>query len=196
MMIESGSKELSEEVIVDAIKFGHKELQPLIDLQEKMAKSCGKKKREYDAASCRRGAVEESQRGTRTQSLNEINRLSTKEQREEAMDLLAKELVEKLVTEDSEYTAEGCQGRLKEVEEENVRKFIIEKKKRVDGRRFDEVRQITCEVGVLPQDARLRLIYARPDPEPLGHDTLGTSADEQMIDALEGETAEELYAPL
>ncbi len=57
----------------------------------------------------------------------------------------------KLAGEESEYSDKDIKEALSEVEEENIRLYIIQKKKRVDGRRFDEVRQITCEVGVLPR---------------------------------------------
>ena len=119
--------------------------------------------------------------------LDEINRLSTKEQREEAMEQLCKELIGKLVTEESEVTDKDVKCALEEVEKEEVRKFIIEKKKRVDGRSFDEIRKISCEVGILPRTHGSGL-FTRGQTQSLSVTTLGTSADEQMIDALEGET--------
>lgn len=187
IMIESGSKELSEEVMADAIQFAHQQIQPIIDLQEKMARELGTKKREYDVhlpAEELLKKVKEASEAT----LAKINLLSTKEQRQEAMDLLTKELVEKHVTEDSEYTAKDVKAALNEVEEENVRRFIIGKKKRVDGRSFDQVRQITCEVGVLPRTHGSGL-FTRGQTQSLSVTTLGTSADEQIIEALEGEQA-------
>ena len=144
IMIESGSNELSEEVIFDAVKFGHKEMQPIIDLQEKMAKEVGQKKRDVKLYNVSEELISKVKSFSEAK-LAEVNKLSTKEQREEAMDLLAEELKEKLVTEDSGYSEKDVKNALNEVEEENVRKFIIEKKKRVDGRKFDEIRQITCE---------------------------------------------------
>jgi polyribonucleotide nucleotidyltransferase len=186
LMVESGSKELPEDTLLEAIKFGHKEMQVLIDLQEEMAKACGKEKREIalrdiDAdllKSVRSGAVAK---------LDGINRLGTKEQREEAMDLLLKELVEKLVTEESEFSEKDVKYALEEIEKEEVRKFIVEKRKRVDGRLFDEIRKITCEVGLLPRTHGSGL-FTRGQTQSLSVTTLGTSADEQTIDALEGET--------
>jgi polyribonucleotide nucleotidyltransferase len=185
IMIESGSKELSEEVMVDAISFAHAEIKPIIELQERMAREIGAKKRGYEA----HVPPEELLKKVRDASharLEEINRLNTKEQREEAMDALSKELIAKLVTDDGEYTEKGVKGALNEVEEENVRRFIIEKKKRVDGRRFDEIRQITCEVGVLPRTHGSGL-FTRGQTQSLSVTTLGTSQDEQIIEALEGE---------
>jgi len=186
IMIESGSNELSEEVIFDAIKFAHGEMQPLIELQEKMAKEIGRKKRDvqlYKVSDELLGKV----RAISEAKLAEINKLNTKEQREDAMDALADELIGKLVAEDSGYSEKDVKNALNEVEEENVRRFIVEKKRRVDGRAFDEIRPITCEVGVLPRTHGSGL-FTRGQTQSLSVTTLGTSQDEQRIDALEGET--------
>ncbi|MCX5667491.1 MAG: polyribonucleotide nucleotidyltransferase [Candidatus Omnitrophica bacterium] len=186
LMVESGSKELPEDTLLDAIKFGHKEMQVLIDLQEEMAKACGKEKREIALRKIDANLLK-SVRSTSAAKLDEINRLSTKEQREEAMDLLLKELVEKLATEDSEVSEKDVKYALEETEKEEVRKFIVQKRKRVDGRLFDEIRKITCEVGLLPRTHGSGL-FTRGQTQSLSVTTLGTSADEQTIDALEGET--------
>jgi len=186
LMVESGSNELPEEAVLEAIKFGHSQMQPLIDMQEEMAKKCGKPKREIYLHK----ADEELLKKIREASvsrLDEINRLNTKEQREGAMDKLGKELIEKFVTEDSGHTEKDVKYALYEAEKEEVRKFIIEKKKRVDGRSFDEIRAITCEVSVLPRTHGSGL-FTRGQTQSLSVTTLGTSSDEQMIDALEGET--------
>jgi len=186
LMVESGSKELPEDTLLEAIKFGHKEMQVLIDLQEEMAKACGKEKREIAMRDVDADLLK-SVRNASAAKLDEINRLSTKEQREEAMDLLLKELVEKLITEDSLFSEKNVKYALEEVEKDEVRKFIVQKKKRVDGRKFDEIRKITCEVGVLPR-AHGSGLFTRGQTQSLSATTLGTSADEQTIDALEGET--------
>lgn len=186
LMVESGSNELSEDVILEAIKFGHKGMQPLIDLQEEMARACGKPKRKIALHEVDESLVKKVKEAS-VARLDEINRLNTKEQREEAMDKLAKELIEKFVTEDSDHTEKDVKYALYEAEKEEVRKFIIEKKKRVDGRSFDEIRPIACEIGVLPRTHGSGL-FTRGQTQSLSVTTLGTSADEQMIDALEGET--------
>lgn len=185
VMVESGSNELSEEIILDAIIFGHENLQPLIDLQEKMAKACGKAKREMTLHIVDENLVKQVREAS-SAKLDQINKLGTKEQREDAMALLSKELVEKFATEESEYADSDVKAALEEVEEEEVRKFIKVNRKRVDGRRFDEIRQITCEVGVLPRTHGSGL-FTRGQTQSLSVTTLGTSADEQTIDALEGE---------
>jgi len=186
IMIEAGANELSEEVMLEAVNFGHEALQPLIDMQEKLARECGKPKRNVEFYKIDEELLKKV-KGLSVAKLEQINQLGTKEQREEAIDALSKELKEKLITEDSEYTEKDVKAALIEVEEEEVRKFIIEKKKRVDGRRFDEIRAITCEVGILPRTHGSAL-FTRGQTQSLSVTTLGTSQDEQMIDALEGET--------
>ena len=186
LMVESGSNELTEDELLEAIKFGHKEMQPLIDMQEEMAKACGKPKREIALQKVDEDLLKNVKKAS-VARLDEINRLSTKEQREEAMDNLAKELVAKFAPEDSGIAEKDVKYALEEAEKEEVRKFIIEKKKRVDGRAFDEIRKITCETGVLPRTHGSGL-FTRGQTQSLSVTTLGTAADEQTIDALEGES--------
>ncbi len=186
LMVESGSKELSEDVILEAIEFGQKHLQPIIGLQEKMAKECGRPRMKPELKKLDDELVKKVKDVARPK-LAKINVLGTKEQREEAFDALSKELVEKLVTEESGYTDKDVKAALVKVVEEEVRAFIIDKRKRVDGRAFDEVRPISCEVGFLPRTHGSGL-FTRGQTQSLSVTTLGTSADEQMIDALEGET--------
>ena len=186
LMVESGSNELSEDELLEAIKFGHSQMQPLIDMQEEMKSSCGKPKREIALQKVDEELLKNVKKAS-VAKLDGINRLSTKEQREEAMDKLAEELVEKFVTEDSGHTEKDVKYALYESEKEEVRKFIIEKKKRVDGRAFDEIRKITCETGILPRTHGSGL-FTRGQTQSLSVTTLGTAADEQTIDALEGES--------
>lgn len=186
VMIESGSKEISEDDMLKALEFGHKGLQPLIDLQEKMAKELGARKREVEICIVPEDLVNKV-KGESLAKLDKINQLGTKEKREEALDILLKELIEKFVPEGSEYTENDVRSALNKVEEETVRRFIIEKKKRVDGRNFEDVREISCEVGLLPRTHGSAL-FTRGQTQSLAVTTLGTSADEQTIDALEGET--------
>jgi polyribonucleotide nucleotidyltransferase len=185
IMIESGSNEVSEEVLLDAIKFGHENMQGLIDLQHKAARECGAKKRDFELHTLDETLVKEV-RGLAAPKLGEINKLGTKEQREDAIYALSKELVEKLVTEESECEEKDVKAALEKVEEEEVRKYIIGQKRRVDGRKFDEIRPITCEVGLLPRTHGSSL-FTRGQTQSLAVTTLGSAADEQMIEALEGE---------
>lgn len=185
MMLEAGSNEVSEEIILDAIEFGYQRLLKLIELQGQIVKSCGRQKaepqlRKIDPALA--GMVKKEA----TTRLAEIYKLSQREQRMEALDLFSKELVEKLVTPEASYSGQDVKAALVELEKDIVRKLILNEKRRVDGRSLKEIRQITCEIGVLPRTHGSGL-FTRGQTQSLSVATLGTSADEQMIDALEGE---------
>ena len=104
------------------------------------------------------------------------------------MGLIAKDLVLQLVVEGSEWTEANVKNALVKVEKEEIRRTILQEKKRVDGRGFKDIRQITCEVGVLPRTHGSAL-FTRGQTQSLAVTTLGTSADEQTIDALEGESS-------
>lgn len=185
LMVESEIKELSEDDVLAAIDFGQQHLQGILELQEKAIAACGKPKRKVTLYA----VSDELLQNVRAASIarfGEINRLTTKEGRAEAMHQLAKELIEKFATEDSGHTEKDVKNALAEIEEEEVRKLVLGQKRRVDGRRFDEIRPITCEVGLLSRTHGSSL-FTRGQTQSLAVTTLGTSADEQRIDALEGE---------
>jgi polyribonucleotide nucleotidyltransferase len=117
-----------------------------------------------------------------------VEQKASKEEREELMAVIAKELIEKLVVEGSVWTDSDVKNALIKVEKEQVRKAILKDKKRVDGRGFKDIRPISCEVGTLPRTHGSAL-FTRGQTQSLSVTTLGTSADEQTIDALEGETS-------
>lgn len=184
IMIESKVKELSEELVLEGIRFGFEGLQGLIALQENFAKVTGAKKAaiEYKKADEKLSAQVESLSKDR---LKEICRLSGKEQREEEVESLSRQLKDKLAADG--YEASTVRAALEEVEKGIVRDYILEKGIRVDGRNPSEIRKITCEIGPLPRTHGSAL-FTRGQTQSLSITTLGSSSDEQMIEALEGET--------
>jgi len=188
VMIESGMNELSEEDVIKAIEFGHKNLCVSIELQEKLKQQCGKAKEtkvKYNAVD---EALYNKVNELALARIREVEQKASKEEREELMSAIGKELVEKLVVEGSAWTDSDVKNALIKVEKEQVRKAILKDKKRVDGRGFKDIRPISCEVGVLPRTHGSAL-FTRGQTQSLSVTTLGTSADEQTIDALEGETS-------
>lgn len=189
IMVESETREAPEKLILDAIEFGYSHLNELIDAQEKLVSSCGKPKLTPQL----RLPDEELLKDVRKMSLSrlqEINRMSQKEQREEAMDTLLKELVKNLSKEgsgDSHLLSDYVKIALIEIEHDEVRRLILDKGIRVDGRNYQEIRPVSCEVGVLPRTHGSGL-FTRGHTQSLSVTTLGTSHDEQMIEALEGES--------
>ncbi|MBI4335663.1 MAG: polyribonucleotide nucleotidyltransferase [Candidatus Omnitrophica bacterium] len=185
VMIESGSTEVQEELVIGAIDFGYQELLKLIKLQEEMVAACGRPKanpklRIIDPALIQKVRARAASR------LEEIYKMSHKDKRIEALDILSAEVVESLATEESGFTKEDIKAALIELEKETVRNTILKENRRVDGRSFRDIRPITCEVGVLPRTHGSGL-FTRGQTQSLSVTTLGTSADEQLIDALEGE---------
>ena len=188
VMIESGMNELPEDVVIKAIDFGHKNLAASIDLQDKMKADCGKPKETNVTINRVDDGLYNKVKDHALGRIKEVELKSSKEEREELIDIIAKDLIEKLVVEGSPWSEVDVKNALVKVEKEEVRRTILKEKKRVDGRGFKDIRPITCEVGVLPRTHGSAL-FTRGQTQSLSVTTLGTSADEQTIDALEGETS-------
>jgi len=183
VMLESKSREVSEEVFLEAVKFGFENLQSIIVLQKEFMRQYGKPKADIEYKKIDpvlQKKVEELSK----ERLKEVYRLSKKEEREEAVDLLSKELEAKLTPEG--YLAPDIKTALVEVEKDEVRKKILDENVRIDGRGFKDIRPITCEVSVLPRTHGSSL-FTRGQTQSLAITTLGTGEDEQLIEALEGE---------
>jgi polyribonucleotide nucleotidyltransferase len=183
MMLESKAKEVSEEIFQEAVKFGYESLKNIIHLQEEFIRMHGKPKMDVEYKKIDPG-LKKKVEDLSLDKLKEIYKLSSKEEREEAVALLSKELESKL-------TPEGCIAAeiklaLVEVEREQVRKKILEENVRLDGRGFEDIRPISCSVSVLPR-THGSSIFTRGQTQSLAVTTLGTGEDEQLIEALEGQ---------
>ena len=183
VMLESKAKEVSEAEYLEAVKFGYGHLKELIHMQEEFAKKYGRPKAKIEFKKIP-PELQKKIEDLAREKLVEVYRLGKKEDREEGVHLLARELEEKLVPEG--VLAEDIKMALTEVEKEEVRKKILTGNVRIDGRGFKEVRQITCDVSVLPRTHGSAL-FTRGQTQSLAVTTLGTGQDEQMIEALEGE---------
>ncbi len=184
IMLESRSNEISEEKYFEAIKFGYEKLQELIKLQEDIVKQCGKKKIEPKLKSIDETVLNKVKE-LALDRLQGIMQLPDKEQREEALDSLNKDIQEKLLSE--EVTVQMIKESVVELEKQEVRKYILKDKKRIDGRSQKDIRPISGEVGLLPRTHGSGL-FTRGQTQSLSVTTLGTGEDEQMIEALEGES--------
>jgi len=187
LMIESSSRELDEQTILDAIKFAQKFLNSIIDIQDKFRSKCGREKRkEVSILSISEELLAKIKKEV-SERLNEIILLNLKEQREEAFDALCKQMAEKYITDDSPYGERDLKLVLGKLEKDIVRDYTLTKGKRVDKRSYTDIRPIECSTGVLPRTHGSGL-FTRGQTQSLAVATLGTSADEQRIDALAGET--------
>ena len=183
VMLESRAKEISEELYLQGVQFGYENLKGVLAAQAELVKQCGKPKASVNCKKCDE-ALKSKVEDLGTARLKEVYKLAQKENREEEVDLLVKELQEKLVPEG--YVDVDVKSALLEVEKEQVRKMIIRDHLRVDGRGFKDIRPITCEVSVLPRTHGSSL-FTRGQTQSLAVTTLGTGDDEQMVEALEGE---------
>ena len=184
VMLESKAKEISESLYLEAVKFGFDNIKDILHLEEEFARKFGKPKTDVELKNVD-PALKDKVRDLALGKLKEIYKFSKKEDREDAVCLLAKDLQEKLAVEG--HLPEQLKAALVEVEKEQVRKKIIEEGVRVDGRGFKEVRPIDCQVSVLPR-THGSSVFTRGQTQSLAVTTLGTGEDEQMIEALEGKS--------
>jgi polyribonucleotide nucleotidyltransferase len=183
VMLESRANEVSEEEYFAAVKFGMDSLQPILLLQEEFARLYGQAKAKVELKLIDPVLMRKIE-ALSQERLAKVYKLSKKEEREEQIALLTKEL-------ETQLTAEGflgpdiCIG-LHEVEKKQVRKIISDEGKRIDGRSFKQIREISCEVSVLPRTHGSSL-FTRGQTQSLAVTTLGTGQDEQLIESLDGE---------
>ncbi len=184
IMVEGGCQEESETVILEAIKLAQKECQKLVDLQEDLRKKAGKVKRPLvlvkpDPALA--AEVESMGRPKLKAAMGEKDKLKRQEKvAQVAVDVVAA-LKEKFKDQDK-----AIAGILHGIESELVREAILERGERQDGRKFDEFRAITGEVGLLPRTHGSAL-FTRGQTQALVVTTLGTKDDQQILEELEGE---------
>jgi polyribonucleotide nucleotidyltransferase len=182
MMLESRCREVSEEIYWDAVKFGYDALKDILKFQDDFTKKFGKAKLDPEFKKIDPALMDKVENLAMTR-LQGIYKLGKKEEREDAVWNLCKELETTLITEG--YKAGDIKNALLEVEEVEVRRKILKDNIRVDGRAFDEIRPITSEVAVLPRTHGSAL-FTRGQTQSLAITTLGTGDDEQMVEALEG----------
>jgi len=184
VMVEGGGDVVSEEEMLDAIFFGHEGLQPLIEIQEKLRETCGKPKRiftppETDEALVT--VVHEAAAGT----IREALAIPDKMPRYDAMRQVKMNLMESL-GDDYAARTEEISKIFGDLKKSISRDIILKENSRIDRRKFDEVRPISCEVGLLSRPHGSAL-FTRGETQVLGVLTLGTGPDEQRVETLSGE---------
>ena len=184
MMVESEAKELSEEIMLGAVTFGHQGFQPVIDAIINLAEHAAKEP--WDIEEKAPSEFEAKVRKIAEKDLKKAYQIAAKTQRHEKVTEVKAKVLEELVTADAAATAkEEVSAVFKSLEKTVVRGNILKTGKRIDGRDLSTVRQIICEVGVLPRTHGSAL-FTRGETQALCVATLGTGEDEQWIDALEG----------
>jgi len=184
VMVEGGADVLTEAQIQEALFFAHDSIQPLLDLQEDLARVAGKTKREVVDAVVDTALVE-SVRSAVAPKLVAALAVSAKHDRYDALDAATAE-AELAFGADDPDRRKLVRGIVEKVKKEVVRGAIVREGRRIDGRGTRDVRAITCETNVLPRTHGSAL-FTRGETQALVVATLGTSSDEQKIDALVGE---------
>ena len=187
LMVESEASELSEEVMLGAVMFGHESFQPVIDAIVSLAESAAKEPWPLPAD------VDTSDVKTRLETLvgDDLKAAYAEREKQARTDLLsaARKKVDQAAAEDDSLDASVASGVFKKMEKSLVRGQILDSGVRIDGRDTKTVRPIMAENDVLPRTHGSAL-FTRGETQALAVTTLGTGQDEQMIDALEGEYRE------
>jgi polyribonucleotide nucleotidyltransferase len=184
VMVEGSAGEVGEEVIVDALMFAHKEVQPLIDLQEKLKAAVGKTKREF-VPPAKDPVIVSKVAALANQKIEAAMAIRDKQQRYAALDAAGSETKEALATEFAERAPEVSEA-FESAKKKHLRELVLNTGRRIDGRATTDIRQITCEVGVLPRTHGSSL-FTRGETQALVTTTLGTSQDTQHIEGIIGD---------
>jgi polyribonucleotide nucleotidyltransferase len=187
LMVESEAHELSEKVMLDAVMFGHRESQKVIDMIIDLAEDCAKVPWDLAPPDESVAILAEKVKSLGETSLRDAYSKSVKQERVESVDAAKADVFAQLKDDDADSNAIG--GALKSLEKDIVRGAILKTGIRIDGRDTKTVRPIEAQAGVLPR-AHGSALFTRGETQALVVTTLGTSQDEQMIDALEGEYRE------
>ena len=181
MMVEAGANELPEDVILESILFGHKEIKRIVEFQRKIIDACGKKKREVRLFQTP-PEMEQAIRDYAAARLDAAVRDSDKLRRDEHIAAVNADTMEHFL-EIYPGAAKEIAAVLHDVEKDIVRRMITHEKIRPDGRGLDEVRPVSCEVGILPRTHGSGL-FTRGQTQILTVTTLGSLGDAQVIDGL------------
>ncbi|MBO6900620.1 MAG: polyribonucleotide nucleotidyltransferase [Rhizobiaceae bacterium] len=186
MMVESEAHELSEEVMLGAVTFGHKAFQPVIDAIIKLAEAAAKEPREHTTADL--SELEGEMLKLVEGELREAYKITDKQQRYAAVDAVKAKVKDAFTPDEGEeakWSPEQVGSVFKDLQAKIVRWNILDTGSRIDGRDLKTVRSIVSEVGVLPR-THGSAVFTRGETQALVVATLGTGEDEQFVDALTG----------
>lgn len=190
-MIEAGAKELPDDKMLEAIKAGHVEIKKVCEFISKIKEEIGKPKFEYKSFEVDHDIYEEIETNFYDRMYKDVQALD-KETRDKNMEALAEDVkayfVEKYGEERAEEIKTDIADSLYKLEKKSVRAMILNEHKRPDGRQIDEIRPLSCEVGILPR-VHGSAVFTRGQTQVMSIATLGMTTDEQMLDGLDEETS-------
>ncbi|MBW1753073.1 MAG: polyribonucleotide nucleotidyltransferase [Deltaproteobacteria bacterium] len=184
VMVEGGGDIVTEADILEAIFFGHKEMQPIIELQVQLREANGAPKRPFvppakDEELAGKIEMEASLR------ISEALKILPKTERSAALHNIKVDIIEKLGPDYADRRGE-VSAILKDLNRKIMRDLVLKEGRRIDNRKFDEVRHIACETGILPR-CHGSALFTRGETQVLGVLTLGSGQDEQRVETLLGE---------
>jgi len=184
VMVEGGANILPEDEVLEAIMFGHRSMQEVIALQKELRKRVGKTKIVVPEESIDSALIAQVEQRA-ADRMRAALAIAAKQERNNTLHDVVAETIESLLPEHEEKKGQ-IRSILDSIEKRIIREQITRDKKRIDGRSFTDIRSISCDVDVLPRTHGSAL-FTRGETQALVSTTLGTSADEQRIDALIGE---------
>jgi polyribonucleotide nucleotidyltransferase len=184
VMVEGASNIVGEADLLEAMFFGHRQMQPLIDLQSKLKESAGISKRAFKLPQ-KDPELVDSLNASAAEQMREAILIPEKKSRHDALRQIKTQIFEQLGEAYSDRKNE-VYTILEDLQKQITRNLILNENRRIDNRRFDEIRPITCEVGLLPRPHGSAL-FTRGETQVLGVLTLGSGQDEQRVETLYGE---------
>jgi polyribonucleotide nucleotidyltransferase len=183
VMVEGGADNLSEEVVMEGIFYGHQQLQILLDIQEELQAALGKTKRSVEKPEIDEALAKKVEEVATTEMVEVITTVDKMERGQRYDELKAKVVAE--LENEKEDCGDEVKDLLGDLKKKMMRQKIVVDKARIDGRAFNEVRPITCEVGCLPRTHGSAL-FTRGETQAIVTATLGSEGDEQRIETLSG----------
>ena len=185
LMVEGEANNISESVMLDALWYGHEQIQPIIAMQEELMQSVGKKKRNVEAPETDT-ELKNKIEAVAPERLRKALSIKDKQERYESLDTLHDEMsIEILGDEPESDTVKEFSQIFSDIKKEEMRSRLINENIRIDGRKPEEIRPITCETKVLPRTHGSAL-FTRGETQALAVTTLGAREDEKMIETLDG----------
>ena len=189
-MVESSAKQVSEDIMLEALMFGHKAIKELIKFEEKIIKEIGEEKMEYETLVPEEELVERI-RGLVTKRMDKALRIKDKlkkyaaidEIKEEMNDLFTKENEDTMKEQDLKELLVKVQMVVSDIEYELFRSIVVKEKLRADGRKMDEIRPLSTDIDLLPRTHGSAL-FTRGETQALSITTLGALNEHQVIDGL------------
>lgn len=188
-MVEAGAKEVSEELMLEALMFGHEAIKELVEFQEKIIKEIGKPKMEYEVLEI----TDELKTEVRTlaeEKLNSAMRIKEKLEKYAAIDKVKEDIVSKYENENLELKDTELKELitkvklvLEEIEYEIFRQIVVKEHTRADGRKMDEIRPLSTDIDLLPRTHGSAL-FTRGETQALAVTTLGALGEHQILDGL------------